>query len=103
VSSTSAHQQVTVRLGEHSEQWPINTRKSLREQLASLASKFAIADIHNYNIFASDELSRPLNINVPVTFGTDVELVLRHRSGASQPRTSHYTNSPTITTFIQNH
>lgn len=83
VSSSSAHQHVTVRLGQLTEQWPINTRKSLREQLASLAAKFAIADIHNYNIYASDDMARPLNINVPVSFGADVELVLRHRSGAT--------------------
>jgi hypothetical protein len=45
---------VTAQHGDVTDRWVLSTRKSLREQLASLASKFKIADIHNYDFYLVD-------------------------------------------------
>jgi uncharacterized membrane protein YgcG len=100
VSSAVVQATVTAQHGDATDRWTFSTRKSLREQLASLASKFKIADIHNYDFFLVDTSAMPagrsvpasellpsqkLNINVPVTDITDANrLVLVPRGEAGK-------------------
>ena len=80
-AENSGVQAITVQHDGSTEQWALSLRKSLREQLGSLAAKFNIADVHNYDFYfvgaedvpaktpvSRDSLrpSQKLNINVPV-------------------------------------